>query len=171
MAKPKEQKKHKDSDSSCCCDFQVLAHGTSRSVVTALREAVDLNLSIDTSVGADASAIGANPPNPPASSSDADGENKIVNRQLQGPDRIGKVDEYTVVWDVMNSRLPAMIELELSGNVRAHMRCAGQSGSATFADFNVRKQSDTDKGETKVVVTARNACNEYDRCEFTIREP
>lgn len=170
MVKSKKTE-HEGRDHSCCCDFQVLAYGTSRSVVTALRDEVDLNLTIDSSVGADSSSIGANPPNPAASSSDSDGENKIVNRQLQGPDVVGKVDEYTVVWDVMNSRLPAIVEIELTGNVTAHMHCAGQSGNATFSDFNVRKQSDTKKGKTKVVVTARNACDESDRCEFTIREP
>lgn len=169
--KKTQPKKEVEERAPCCCEFRVLAYGSSRSTLTALSDAVDLNLNVDLSVGADSSSIGASPPNPAASSSDSDGENKIISQQRQGPDLVGKVDEYTVFWDVMNSRTPAIVEVELTGEAEAHMRCAKESGSATFSDVSVRKQSDESKGTTRVVVTARNACNEIDRCEFTIREP
>lgn len=169
--KRKRRQKKVEERAPSCCEFRVLAYGTSRSTLTALSDAVDLNLTVDMSVGADSSSIGAAPPNPAASSSDSDSEHKVVSRQLQGPDLVGKVDEYTVIWDVMNSRTPVVVEIELSGNAEAHMHCAKESGSATFSDVGVRKQDDNRKGATRVVVTARNACDEIDRCEFIIREP
>ncbi len=169
-SKKVEHERPRERDVSCC-EFRVLAHGGSRSTLTALRDAVDLDLTIDASVGADSSSIGAVPPNPAASSSDSDGEHKVVSRQQQGPDRIGKVDEYTVTWEVINTRAPTIVEIELSGNAEARMHCAQASGTATFSDVRVRKQDDSSKGATRVVVTARNACDEVDRCEFVIREP
>ena len=168
----KERPESPKTRSVGCCDFRVLATGTSTTIITALRAGVDLDLSVDASVTADSSSIGANPPQPAASSSDSDGDNKVVAKQLQDPDLIGKADALSISWEVVNARAPVVVDVHLSGQIDAHMPCAPAAGSATFSSFKVIDQSTAaQKEKTSVVVTAWSACDETDRCEFEIEEP